>query len=170
MPMPYVPEADTSLLTSFTGVTFNDPGDAAYAATDPDRVDALYFLNPVQSLLLTLAALYVASIAVLTKTADYTLLAADNLKTIINTGAAGTVVITLPAATVGKQNTFYVSAAQILRAKAAGTDTIQAGASVSIAAGYVQASAIGSLITLRCLETGKWVASEIIQTWTVETS
>ena len=102
------------------------------------------------------------------KTADYTVTATDaQAKVFHNTGAAGTVIFTLPAASAGLRVTFIVTAAQILNIKTGTTDTIRVAASVSTATtGSVQASTIGNTLTLVCIGT-QWVAESYVGTWTV---
>lgn len=102
------------------------------------------------------------------KTADYTVTATDaQAKVFHNTGAAGTVIFTLPTAAAGLRVTFIVTAAQILRIFTGTTDTIRVAASASTATtGYVQASTIGNAITLVCIGT-QWVAESYVGTWTV---
>lgn len=102
------------------------------------------------------------------KTADYTVTATDaQAKVFHNTGAAGTVVFTLPAASDGLRVTFIVTVAQILNIKTGTTDTIRVAAAVSTATtGSVQASTIGNTLTLVCLGT-QWVAESYVGTWTV---
>lgn len=102
------------------------------------------------------------------KAADYTVTATDaQAKVFHNTGAAGTVIFTLPTASAGLRVTFIVTAAQILNIKTGTTDTIRVAASVSTATtGSVQASAIGNTLTLVCIGT-QWVAESYVGTWTV---
>lgn len=102
------------------------------------------------------------------KTADYTVTATDaQAKVFHNTGAAGTVIFTLPTASAGLRVTFIVTAAQILNIKTGTTDTIRVAASVSTATtGSVQASTIGNTLTLVCIGT-QWVAESYVGTWTV---
>ncbi len=60
MPVPivtYTPSKADAQGVAFAGVPFNDPVDTAYPSSDPDRVDAKYFLNQVQCEILLLEQL-----------------------------------------------------------------------------------------------------------------
>lgn len=56
MGLPYEPSglSNTAGRNAYSGFTYQDPGSQAYASQNPDRVDAKYFLEPVQSNLLAL--------------------------------------------------------------------------------------------------------------------
>lgn len=97
------------------------------------------------------------------RTADLTLTAAESWIHYTNTGAAGQVVFTLPAATlaneVGLEYFFTVTAAQNLRVAAAGTDTIQiAGQAATAGGGNVNCATIAGTLRITCTSTGKWTA------------
>lgn len=106
-----------------------------------------------------------------TKTADYTVVAdVDNGKTFATTGAAGTVVFSLPAATVGQWYRFAVGAAQELRIDPNGTETIalpSTGAQGS-AGKYLTANAAGEGVEIECVVAGAWNVRSYIGTWTSE--
>ncbi len=110
---------------------------------------------------------------VLTKTADYTLLTADSGSLITNTGATGTVVISLPAATVGLHYRFQNRAAQALRIDPNGSEVI-ANNTVNSADGgagkYIgtATTAVGASIHLVCLAAGRWDIFSSRGTWTLE--
>lgn len=61
MSIPYTPGLADAAQDAFAGQAFADPGSSAYAAADPARVDAKYFLKPVQDEILSLHAGRVAS-------------------------------------------------------------------------------------------------------------
>lgn len=108
---------------------------------------------------------------VATKTADYTIVAAqDNGKCFCNTGASGAVVFQLPAATVGQRYLFSVQAAQELRIEPNGSETISLPSSgVPGAAGkYLTADAIGETVVLECIKAGSWQCFGYTGTWTAE--
>lgn len=94
---------------------------------------------------------------------------AEGWKVFTNEGAGGQVVLTLPTAAAGVHYSFYVQAAQNLRVLAGGADTIRINTLVSISAGYVESSTIGSTITLVAINATEWVALSQLGTWTVET-
>lgn len=103
-------------------------------------------------------------------TADDTLTTAENGTAHTNTGAAGTVVLTLPPATVGLRFTFGVGAAQALRINPDGNETISLPSSgVPGAAGkYLGADAVGETVDLVCLVAGNWAVMGYTGTWTAE--
>lgn len=101
-------------------------------------------------------------------TASDTLTAAETGSTHTNLGAAGAITLTLPAAAVGLEFTFYVAAAQTLTIQAVGNDTIRIGtAAAGAAAGSAAADAEGEWVTLRGISTTQWVSIGSLGTWTV---
>jgi len=104
------------------------------------------------------------------KTADYTVLAADNGKTFTTVGAAGTVVFAMPAAVVGMKYRFRVGAAQELRIDPNGTEVIALPSTgVAGAAGkYLTANADGETVELECTKAGQWSVFGFTGTWTAE--
>jgi predicted RecA/RadA family phage recombinase len=108
--------------------------------------------------------------AVLTKTADYTVLASQSGATLTNTGAAGTITFALPAALPGMRFNARVSVAQQLRLDPNGTETISLPSTgVPGAAGkYLVADAIGETVALVCLVAGTWSVMGYTGTWTAE--
>lgn len=104
-------------------------------------------------------------------TADDTLLAAEMYGSIhTSVGAAGTVVLTLPAAVVGMHAMFRVGAAQELRLDPNGTETIALPSTgVQGAAGkYLTANADGETVHLVCDKAGQWSVYGFTGTWTAE--
>jgi hypothetical protein len=105
------------------------------------------------------------------KTADYTVVAlTDNNAIFSNTGAAGTVVFNLPAATVGQQYSFRIVAAQALRVDPNGSETIALPSSgVQGAAGkYLGSATAGGTLTLRCDVAGQWSCVNSTAVWAAE--
>lgn len=103
------------------------------------------------------------------RTSDLTLNATSNCSRLYtNKGAAGEVIFTLPTATSGCRYQFAVDAAQYLRVKAAGSDTICDAATVSAAAGYIRANVAGNVLEVACIASGKWYVTSKIGTWTVD--
>ena len=103
-------------------------------------------------------------------TAGDTLTVAENGTLHTNKGAAGTIAIALPSATVGLHYYFYVGAAQALEIDPSGTQTISLPSSgVAGAAGKkLIADAIGETVHLMCCETGTWAVMGYTGTWTAE--
>lgn len=103
-------------------------------------------------------------------TADDTLTAAESGSVHTNTGAAGAIALTLPAATVGLRFRFYVGAAQELRINPDGTETISLPSTgVAGAAGkYLTANAVGETVELACCQAGTWAVFGFTGTWTAE--
>jgi hypothetical protein len=87
-----------------------------------------------------------------------------------NLGAAGAIVIALPAALVGMEFEFQVQAAQALRIDPNGTETISLPSTgVAGAAGkYLEADAVGETVRLRCFKAGTWGVVGHTGTWTAE--
>ena len=104
------------------------------------------------------------------KTAAYTVLTTENGTGFTNTGAAGAITLTLPAATVGLHYYFRVSVAQELRIDPDGTETISLPSDgVPGAAGkYLTANAIGETVHLVCAVAGSWSVFGHTGTWTAE--
>jgi len=84
-----------------------------------------------------------------------------------NTGAAGQITSSLPAATVGLTYKYAVTVAQNLVVDAAGTDTIRLGSSVTAAGGNLTSNTIGSTLTIVCVKSGEWFVMSHEGTWTV---
>lgn len=102
------------------------------------------------------------------KTANYTVVAADTGTQFDNIGAAGEVDFTLPTAAVGLKYGFTVKAAQVLKVIAGSSTIIAIGTSISASAGNIQASAAYSSVQLEAISTTEWVAtSGASGTWTV---
>ncbi len=82
-----------------------------------------------------------------------------------NSGAAGAVIYTLPAAVVGYHFWVTVVTAQNVNVTAVGSDTIRNAGTVSGAAGTTQATAIGSTAHFFCPVAGQWMMESVIGTW-----
>jgi hypothetical protein len=100
------------------------------------------------------------------KTANYTILAADNYRDFDNNGAAGQVTFTLPAATVGLAYGFAVMEAQNLVIDAPGGVTIYLGELATSAGGTITANTIGSYLFIKCRSDTEWLAQSSMGTWT----
>ena len=119
-----------------------------------------------------------AMLNVVDKTANYTLVSPKNERTIFtNAGAAGTVVLALPAAVVGMEfGPFVVAAAFALRVDPNGsevftvsytdadaTSPVGSVAHSDLGAGkYIGCSTVGSSFSVRCEIAGKWKVVEKI--------
>jgi hypothetical protein len=95
------------------------------------------------------------------------LTAAESGKTLTNEGVAAQNYHTLPTARAGLRFTFVVQDANGIRVVAAADDTIRIGASVSPAAGYVESTTVGDVITLLAINAVEWVAVNYVEAWTV---
>ena len=107
-----------------------------------------------------------ATVTSVTKTASYSVLAADSFVHFDDIGAAGTVTFTLPAAAAGLSFTFTEYTAHNMVLQAAGTDIINIGLSPSTAGGTQTAGGAYSSVTLEAHGTGIWVASAALGAWT----
>lgn len=107
---------------------------------------------------------------VLTKTADYTITAADSGKTFDSTGASGAITGSLPAALPGLEYFVRVGAAQEHRLDPSGSETISLPSTgVAGAAGkYLTANAAGETVHLKCIVAGTWNVFGYTGTWTAE--
>ena len=110
------------------------------------------------------------SSAVQVKTAAYTVLASEVGDVFDTTGAAGTVLFSMPAAVAGMKYRFRVGAAQELRIDPNGTETISLPSSgVAGAAGkYLTANAAGETISIECVTGGTWNVFGYTGTWAAE--
>jgi hypothetical protein len=106
--------------------------------------------------------------AVATGTATLTIAHSGSIYT--NTGATAAVTCALPAATVGQEFTFIVTAAYELRIDPAGSETIGLPSSgVQQAAGkYITADAAGEYVHIICAKAGQWETTFYRGTWSVE--
>lgn len=109
-----------------------------------------------------------ALMTVATKTADYTVTAADNGTTFSTNGAGGTVTFALPAATVGLWYRFVSKAAQELRVDPNGTETmaLPSSGAVQAAGAYLTANAVGECLEIACVVAGTWESVSYTGTWT----
>lgn len=104
--------------------------------------------------------------SVLTQATTATLTAAQlKQNTILNTGAAGAIVYTLPAPTVGMEFTVYLTDAQDVDINPAdGTQILQLTNATGDA--ISSAATAGNRIVLRAISTTQWIALETSGTWT----
>lgn len=76
---------------------------------------------------------------------------------------------TLPAAAAGLRATFANMDSDGLRLVAATGDNIRFGTQVSVAAGYVESTAVGACITLEAIDATTWLVTSAMEAWTVQT-
>lgn len=89
-------------------------------------------------------------------------------KVVTNEGASAKAYNTLPAARAGLRSPiFVVQDADGLRVTAGAGDTLRIETSVSPAAGYVEATAIGSAVQFVAVNDTEWIAMLKLGTWTV---
>jgi len=98
------------------------------------------------------------------------LAASESGKIITNEGVTAKAYNTLPTAAAGLQFTFYCQDTDGIRVTAAASDTIRISDAVSVAAGYVEATEVGSVVHLVAINATEWVATTAEGTWDVETS
>jgi hypothetical protein len=83
-----------------------------------------------------------------------------------NSGASGSVTLTLPAAAIGLQYTFVVVAAQTLQINVTGGSVIIGlGEIASSAGGNISSNSPYSAVSLLCLSSTLWAATSIVGTW-----
>lgn len=97
----------------------------------------------------------------LTKTADYTVIAADSNVFFDNAGAGAGVVFTLPTPTASPslKYTFCRVANQTVTVDIGGSVTIRSGANVTTPGGNVTLDAVGSCLTIFSVSSTEWYAS-----------
>lgn len=100
-----------------------------------------------------------------TKTTNYPVVSGDTGKIFNNTGAAGEVDFTLPAAAAGLNYCFTVDAAQIVKVIAASGEKVAIGASNSTASGNFTSNAPFSTACFYGLKAGQWVARSVTGSW-----
>lgn len=114
---------------------------------------------------ITIAASGGGNKTVTAKTGNYSVLSGDAGVVFTNTGAAGTVIFTLPTAASGLNYTFYVDAVHVVEVLAGASTTIQLGGSISSSAGNFQAGTSGYCVTVVAISTTQWVATAITGNW-----
>lgn len=101
------------------------------------------------------------------KTANYTVVAGqDQGVTFSNSGAAGEVNLTLPAATAGQRYRMVVATAQNFRVTAGAGDTIRDAATVTAAAGNAVNGTIGGVLEFTAIDGDQWIVTTSNGTWT----
>ena len=105
-----------------------------------------------------------------TKTAAYTILAAENGGVFDNTGASGAVQIDLPDAIRGMNFYFLVNVAQELRIKPATGDQIALPSTgvLGTADKWLTANAVAERVHLICIADTEWQVGDFAGTWTAE--
>ncbi len=77
---------------------------------------------------------------------------------------------TLPLAAANLEFTFIVNDAQGIRVTANTSDTIRLGATISLAAGYIVSTVVGSTVKLVAIDETEWIAVAFCGTWDVNDS
>ena len=95
---------------------------------------------------------------------------AESRKVLTNEGSTAKNYHTLPTAAAGLTYTFIVQDTDGMRIVAAASDTIRLAGTISIAAGYIDSTTVGSTVTLVAINATEWVAVAINGTWDVETA
>ena len=90
------------------------------------------------------------------KVINYTVVAADSFTTFDNTGAAGAVTFTLPAAALGLTYTFFVNAAQIVNVAPQGADTIRVTGVKPAGTALASGPNIGNFVSITCTAANTW--------------
>lgn len=84
-----------------------------------------------------------------------------------NEGATARQDFTLPTAVADLEYAFYCHDTDGIRVIAAAGDTIRIAGSVSLAAGRIDSTTIGSTVTLVAINATEWIALSSLGTWTV---
>lgn len=100
-------------------------------------------------------------------TASAPILAGATGNTYSNNGAGGSVVLTLPASSVGIGFSMYVAAAQNFEFLAVGADIIKNGGDAGGASGNIKSSTVGNYINIQCLVAGIWSVTNMVGDWTL---
>jgi hypothetical protein len=102
-------------------------------------------------------------------TSDTTLTSSDNGNTYTNTGAAGTVIATLPASSTLGSGTFKLNfrltVAQLLRVKAQGSDVLRYYGSASPAAGYLEIDERDAALDVEYVGGGVFLVTAALCNW-----
>jgi hypothetical protein len=106
-------------------------------------------------------------LSVINKTANFSAGTGESGTRYTNSGAAGTVIGSLPAATIGLAFALSVITAQILRFAANGTDVITWAGTDSAAGGTIEGNVKGWFLLLECHATGLWTVTQSQGGWTI---
>lgn len=99
------------------------------------------------------------------KTANYSVTSGDTGIDFVNTGAAGTVIFTLPTGVTNVVFGFLVDAAHTVEVLAGGTDTITLIDTATSAGGNLQSATPGNYIRISCYKSGAWIATSALGNW-----
>lgn len=142
------------------------------AATTLETATHIIALNGSGWVVLPISAFKGPLEKVAAKTASHTVLTSEVGTIFTNEGATGTVVLSLPAATVGLHYRAIVRAAFALRFDPQSGEVIShttAGTADGGAGKYTGSSTLGADIELVCVTAGRWEANANKGTWTLET-
>lgn len=102
-----------------------------------------------------------------TKTANYTLIAAESGQSYDNAGATAQVIFTLPPAVKGMRFQFHNLAATGVRLLAGeASDLFRIGAVASSSGGYTETTTVGASVSLEAISANTWIARSATGTWT----
>ncbi len=104
---------------------------------------------------------------VVSKTTNYSVLAADSNTHFNNVGSSGAVTFTLPAAAAGLRYTFVVAANHAVTVAAVGLDQIALAPANSAASGNVSSSEQFDVLTLEYHTTNQWIVTSATGAWAV---
>lgn len=146
----------TSMLNRAVTRDFHRDHEARTTALETGTVQGIVLTSPV------------ITRSVTAHIADFALTAAMSGSVHTTVGASGTVVCSLPAATVGVEFFFKVGAAQELRLDPNGTETIALPSTgvQSSAGAYITANAAGETVHVMCDAAGTWSVYGFTGTWT----
>lgn len=156
---------DTTDSPQFAGVNVGHASDTTVTRSAAGKIA----VGGVDAILATgLQSMMGKSAVIEAFTAGDTLTTAESGKVCTNTGASGSLTLTLPAAT-GSGVCFigYCTVAQNIVFDAAGSDVIQNNASASSAGGTATAGAVGRGIMLVDVASGVWGVAYTIGAWTM---
>jgi hypothetical protein len=158
----YTPDKADAKFTLFTGIVTADPGSAPYATSEPTRIDAKFFLKPIQDELLYLIDIVAGFTGGMfaDKIADYTVLATENHSNFTNYGAIGTITFTLPTIAANLHYRFFRSTSQEVRIDAGALNKIYQGDLVNSGTTYFSLDTDKGMVELWC-DGRVWMISQL---------
>jgi hypothetical protein len=105
---------------------------------------------------------------VVSVTSDAALTSADAGKAFDNTGALGTVILSLPVPSAGNVFRFVVTDLYVLQIQADAGAAIWVGTNVSLLGGYIHSGERGSMIEVMAQNASMWSVTELVGTWELQ--